>query len=123
MVWQVSLLRVYKLIPLSALCKFKNDTDSWYDWQSQSCVAEGWVIDPVPQIKIIGSIGHSQLWAFCSSKGYRSYYDHGFSLQCGYQDWVEGQAEGDYYDYHDICRYAYSTDAFAYDYNSCVLSE
>jgi hypothetical protein len=88
-----------------------------WDWNSQACIGEAQIAvqqqeENNPQIKVVGSIGHDQLWAFCSGNSYRSYYDHGFSLQCGKQEWVEGQAEGDYFDYQDVCRNIYGNGVF-----------
>jgi hypothetical protein len=76
--------------------------------------------DQTPQLKAVGTIGHSQLWAFCSSKGYRSYYDHGYDLQCGFQEWVAGNAEGDSFNYADVCQQIYGAPHYATDWKSCV---
>jgi hypothetical protein len=108
---------VDKLIPLSALCKFKNGTHTWYDWQSQSCVAEQYVDERQPQLAVLGPIGHNQFWTFCSGSGYRSYYDQGYAIQCGRNEWVAGQPEGDYYDYQNVCRYVYGNGVFYSDDN------
>jgi hypothetical protein len=131
---------VEKAISLDYICGEKYpqhrrlfDSRGNYDWQSQSCVAEvsenrgkgSSTIrtggeDQNPQLKAVGTIGHDQLWSFCSSKGYRSYYDHGYDLQCGYQNWVQGQPEGDYFNYKDVCQQIYGTPYFATDWKACV---
>ena len=96
------------------LHKYNNSgfTNPRWSWQNQSCIGEQDVVETQPQLKVVGTIGHNQFWAYCSGNNYRSYYDHGFSLQCGYQEWTQGQPEGDYFDYQDVCRYVYGDGVF-----------
>ena len=109
----------------------------WHDTNQNMCYGKSFInrddrgkgsstirtggVDQNPQYKVVGTIGHNQFWAFCSGNGYRSYYDHGFNLQCGYSNWVQGQPEGQWFDYNNVCSQIYGgTKYYSTDVNACV---
>lgn len=60
-----------------------------------------------------GSLGHEHYWSFCSSNGYRSYYNRDGVLLCGYEEYEAGnmQPQGVVYDYTQVCNYYFGNNA------------
>jgi hypothetical protein len=117
-----------RLVEISAICRTQFSGAEgvywfWHDPNQNMCYGNSYInrddrgkgsstirtggADQEPQYKVVGTIGHDQLWSFCSSNGYRSYYDHGGQLQCGHQEWVNGQPEGDWFTYQNVCERIY----------------
>ena len=65
-----------------------------------------------------GSLGHEHYWSFCSSYGYRSYYNGNDVFLCSYEEYVAGRIpeQGDTYNYDQVCNYHFGNNA-AYKWN------
>jgi hypothetical protein len=60
-----------------------------------------------------GALEHNAFWGFCSSNGYRSYYNRDNVFLCGYDEYnhQENQPQGDVYSYDQVCNGYYGNNA------------
>ena len=60
-----------------------------------------------------GVLGHEQYWSFCSSNGYRSYYNRDGVFLCSYDEYNAGniQPRGDVISYDQVCNHYFGNNA------------
>jgi hypothetical protein len=68
-----------------------------------------------------GRLNHHAFWGFCSSKGYRSYYDHSNFVVCGYDEYDKDaeNPNGDAFDYNQVCAGYFGNNSILKDDGTC----
>jgi hypothetical protein len=68
-----------------------------------------------------GPLNHQVFWGFCSNNGYRSYYDRGGFVICGYEEYnrQDMDPQGVVFYYDQVCE-GYFGNSAAYNNGVCV---